>query len=392
MGLNNKMSKEPNIFDYATGELSQDAFICWLLNWLDYTEEHELKNAAKEFILLLCKKNHPRANKITLESIGKLLVTGKGKVLQQHGKMDVFFAVEIDGKRSEFIIEDKTNTFPHSNQLKKYVNFVIDEQKKRSGKVEDEIVKIYYKSGYLFGKDKDECAFVKEEKPEERKKYHFGILNCNAIYDFLTGIATDNVIFTSYRDYISKIKDNHDEIIGQLTEKEGYKKLKFDFFQYELMKYISKWCPETIGEMAISHGTSSGRPWTQYRFIFLKDFYDKKINESVFYRFEKRKNKSTGGYEYCLSIRQYAVINKTGIPKKIERLGIYKKLFSEVESEISGLSFGKAVKDKSGSNSSEIAVLFFDKNQNNIHSLKRVLPLVHSKFLALINEHEQLIP
>ncbi len=53
-------------------------------------------------------------------------------------------------------------------------------------------------------------------------------------------MATDNVIFTSYRYYISKIKDNHDEIISQLTEKEGYKKLKFDFFQDELIKYISK--------------------------------------------------------------------------------------------------------------------------------------------------------
>ncbi|MBA6233774.1 MULTISPECIES: hypothetical protein [unclassified Colwellia] len=78
---------------------------------------HELKNAAKEFILLLCKKNHPRADKVTLESIGKLLLTGKGKVLQQYRKIDVFFAIEIGAKRSAFIIEDITNTFPHSNQL-----------------------------------------------------------------------------------------------------------------------------------------------------------------------------------------------------------------------------------------------------------------------------------
>ncbi|MBA6224218.1 hypothetical protein H4J51_03025 [Colwellia sp. MB02u-18] len=385
------MRKEPNIFDYATGELSQDAFICWLLNWLDYTEEHELKNAAKEFILLLCKKNHPCADKITLESIGRLLLTGKGKVLRQYGKMDVFFAVEIDGNPTEFIIEDKTNTPPHSDQLKKYVDFVINKQKKIHGYVKNEIVKIYYKTGYLFDEDKNECAFVKGDDLV-KTKYHFGIIDLNSIYKFLKRITTDNLIFTSYRDYISKLKYEHDDIISHLTEKKGYQKLTSAPFQYELMKYISKWCPETIGEMAISHGTSSGRPWTQYRFIFLKDFYDKKINESVFYRFEKRKNKSIGGYEYCLSIRQYAVIHKTGIPKKIERLGIYKKLFSEVESEISGLSFGKAVKDKSGSNSSEIAVLFFDEHQNNLHSLKGVLPIVHSKLLALINEHEQLIP
>jgi hypothetical protein len=375
------MSKEPNIFDYATGELSQDAFICWLLNWLDYSEEHELKNAAKEFILLLCKKNNPSTEKINLESIGQLLLTGEGKVLQQYGKMDVFFAVEINGERTEFIIEDKTNTFPHSNQLKKYVDFVIDKQKKG---IESEIVKIYYKTGYIFDKDRNECGFKKEGR--EENKYHFGILDCNEIYEFLNRIGTDNLIFKSYRDYISTKKYGYDNIISQLTVKNGYKKLKYDFFQYELMKKISKWCPETIGKMAISHGTSSGLPWTQYRFVFLKDFYGDKINESVFYRFERRKNRLAPGYKYCLSIRQYAVINKINIPKKLERLKIYQELFSEIKNEISGLSFGKAVKDNSGSNSSEIAVLFFDDSRNNLHSLKDVLPIVHNKFLALINK------
>ena len=28
-----------NIFTFATGELSQDAFICWCLNWINYPNE-----------------------------------------------------------------------------------------------------------------------------------------------------------------------------------------------------------------------------------------------------------------------------------------------------------------------------------------------------------------
>ena len=28
--------KQPNLFDFATKELSQDAMICWLIRWADF--------------------------------------------------------------------------------------------------------------------------------------------------------------------------------------------------------------------------------------------------------------------------------------------------------------------------------------------------------------------
>lgn len=40
----------PNIFDYATSELSQDAFICWLIKLADI-EDHELQAASKNLLL-----------------------------------------------------------------------------------------------------------------------------------------------------------------------------------------------------------------------------------------------------------------------------------------------------------------------------------------------------
>lgn len=30
---------KPNIFNFATSELSQDAFICWIISWFDYPQE-----------------------------------------------------------------------------------------------------------------------------------------------------------------------------------------------------------------------------------------------------------------------------------------------------------------------------------------------------------------
>ena len=38
-----------NIFKYATKELSQDAFICWCINWINYPES-ELYNLGRDML------------------------------------------------------------------------------------------------------------------------------------------------------------------------------------------------------------------------------------------------------------------------------------------------------------------------------------------------------
>ena len=49
--------KGPNLFDSATGELSQDAFIIWLSRWGDkkYKDDGKLHELGKAFILNLFK-------------------------------------------------------------------------------------------------------------------------------------------------------------------------------------------------------------------------------------------------------------------------------------------------------------------------------------------------
>lgn len=41
---------KPNIFRWASSELSQDAFICWLLSWANHKESKELYETSKLFI------------------------------------------------------------------------------------------------------------------------------------------------------------------------------------------------------------------------------------------------------------------------------------------------------------------------------------------------------
>ena len=102
--------EKPNIFEIETKELSQDAFITWLLMWADdsyKTTDEDLHQCGKEFISALIKKQYPNFS----ESINKV------KVKRQEKKIDVW--VEVNDKYL-IIIEDKTNSREHSEQLEKY--------------------------------------------------------------------------------------------------------------------------------------------------------------------------------------------------------------------------------------------------------------------------------
>ena len=96
----------PNLFDFATSELSQDAFLCWLFSWADnkYKENYPvMNNCAKAVLKLFCNKE--------IDNIENV------EVHKQENNIDVF--VKINNKYL-LIIEDKTYTKEHDNQLNRY--------------------------------------------------------------------------------------------------------------------------------------------------------------------------------------------------------------------------------------------------------------------------------
>lgn len=101
---------KPNIFDIATKELNQDAFITWLLQFADnkYQSTHsELNNCGKAFVTQLIQKQLPTFDeKITKVEAGR-----------QWENIDVW--AEVNDKYL-IVIEDKTFTSHHSNQLDRY--------------------------------------------------------------------------------------------------------------------------------------------------------------------------------------------------------------------------------------------------------------------------------
>ncbi len=116
----------PNLFDVATSELSQDAFITWLLLWGDpkykQTNEH-LHQCATSFIQRLLA---------TTEEISSV------EAGRQWNHIDVWAKVN---DKYFLIIEDKKGTKEHSDQLARYKTGI----EKTFAEKAYRIVPVYYK-------------------------------------------------------------------------------------------------------------------------------------------------------------------------------------------------------------------------------------------------------
>lgn len=100
---------ENNLFNYATKELSQDAFICWLMSYAKEGSKADV--ALTECAKNLIKKFIPDLETANLDEI---IVT---EIEKQHKNIDVLLTVN---NKYKVIIEDKTSSMEHDNQLKRY--------------------------------------------------------------------------------------------------------------------------------------------------------------------------------------------------------------------------------------------------------------------------------
>lgn len=128
---------KPNIFHLATKELSQDAFIVWLLQYADQDCKifnPELHRCAQEFLRELIKSQYNDFN----DDIVKV------RAGRQLSNIDIWAEVNDD---YFILIEDKINTGEHNNQLERYKNIARDLHNGFSNKKERKIVCIYIKTG-----------------------------------------------------------------------------------------------------------------------------------------------------------------------------------------------------------------------------------------------------
>lgn len=110
---------KPNIFDYATSELSQDAFLCWLLKWAEEgarSHDPQLHTIANVFVKEVFDLHNCQLN----ESIQSVCIK------RQFNSLDI---LAIINEKYAIMIEDKVFTNHHSDQLNRYLKMVENHSK-----------------------------------------------------------------------------------------------------------------------------------------------------------------------------------------------------------------------------------------------------------------------
>lgn len=175
-----------NLFDYATKELSQDAFLRWLFENYNCENEKVRKVCEKFFNKFTNNKGELDFSKI--ENL---------KTMAQWNHIDVSIWFTIDDKKYLIVIEDKT-TSEENWQLENY-NKKIDEYNRWLIENKDngieKVYKVFYKTAEIFDDEKDR---IEDEKWSN-------ILDIKEIYALLSDIPpTNSEILDSYIEHIKK--------------------------------------------------------------------------------------------------------------------------------------------------------------------------------------------
>lgn len=177
---------KPNLFHFATSELSQDAVLCWLLAWAKPESKQESASL----------------HAVSVKLLGRLFAKTKIKfpseitsleVRRQDAHIDVLCLVN-----SEFavLIEDKVGSIQHSDQLARYKIYVVE----KLGIAPEKLVLLYVQTG-------DQCNLA------DVLKHGFHVIERSdllAVFESADGdlAAEESDILGSYRQHLRQIEDD----------------------------------------------------------------------------------------------------------------------------------------------------------------------------------------
>ena len=272
--MTNNTPRQPNIFDYATSELSQDAVICWLVACAAEATG-DLQECGRAFVRALFRAGVSDGiegvpvlganGKPTAPYDGPCNVSDVSSPIPQYCRIDVYFQANVDEKKVYFIIEDKKDSRDYSNKLTRYIKAVSTDAE------EGALIKpVYFKTGYVFSDEREvvECAKYSVFKAEDMASF-LGSQD----------VTRENEILRQYVEYLAcQMKTRADAQANWDLNK--------DHVQWEFMLKLrdrlenaaGEWRPFIPDELSCSppnsdwlwrsvgRGGSRGRPWTQYWF------------------------------------------------------------------------------------------------------------------------------
>ena len=260
----------PNIFKYATKELSQDALICWLVACAKESEG-ELRECGLAFVKALFDSGDRTI--VTKEGTAKRY-PGTGGVSEvtfgpkpQYRKIDVNFQAKVDEKVVSFIVEDKTHGQMRGDQLKRYLGTA-----KRDEIAENYIKPVYFKTGHIFDDEREraECA-------------GFSVFDIDDMIQFLDGPQRGGTnqhralheFFGQYADHLDGELDGRKEALKNWD-------LNKDFVQWEFMLRLREALKMDLAAWPAKHRNRGGSAWTQL------PHWDKKKHDGTDTRFSAK--------------------------------------------------------------------------------------------------------
>lgn len=242
-----------NLFHFATKELSQDAMLCWCINCIN--EPDSASQALGKATLDLFLGSNRQENYTEVE------------VRRQYKKIDVLIRYN---KSCALIIEDKTNTFEHGDQIQRYKDIL---QKENGNTLR--VYTAYVKTGIMY----DEDWRIGEEKADQ--VVDLGKL-LTVLRPFVHTVPSDILRdFVYYLDEIAIERCRLDQLIIDGEYKAAFSKRygQFSFLnqvfsarsrgikignEYDGVEYEKN---QSVYIDNIFSGTNnSGMPWTEYCF------------------------------------------------------------------------------------------------------------------------------
>lgn len=178
------MAISTNLFDYASSELSQDAFVCWICSQFN-SDDSAVKCAAQKLLHAFLKIDDTDPVEVL-------------DIRRQYKNIDVLLRLQYRQLVYIVILEDKIDSVEHDNQLKRYRHIVENDFR------QDDIYKIlvvYYKTGILseYTAVQDKCDVLLDRHSILR------LLSCP-----LQNISSVNPILLDYVENLKKYSDAYD--------------------------------------------------------------------------------------------------------------------------------------------------------------------------------------
>ena len=188
--MNEVVNTRPNIFRRATKELSQDAVICWLIDWAGFPTsanagDEKLRQCGRAFLDALFAKWEGWP-----VELGPEIQT---EVCQQEQGIDVL--ARVDG-RYVLLIEDKTGTRPHHEQLDRYWRAVTGGETRFGVVSPEHAYPIYFKTGNQ----------ARSEARRIRQDEEWGVFERCDFLGVLEAYDGDDHILQDYRAYLQELE------------------------------------------------------------------------------------------------------------------------------------------------------------------------------------------